>query len=113
MIQEDAFKSGTQAGGLTEREKGGVTLTLKVLAHTTEAPKSEKIRLIHEFSQTRRRNINFKKRLQSGNLHFSLKPQLKNFAKNVIQPECSAWTRRRSCFQMFSLLSCLCSAASL
>lgn len=61
VIQEDAFKSGTQAGGLTEREKGGVTLTLKVLVHTTEAHKSEKMRLIHEFSQTRRRNINLKK----------------------------------------------------
>lgn len=61
VIHEDAFKSGTRAGGLTGREKGGVTLTLKVLVHTTEAPKSEKIRLIHEFSQTRRRNINLKK----------------------------------------------------
>lgn len=36
MIQEDAFKSRTEAGGLTEREKGGGTLTLKVLLHTTQ-----------------------------------------------------------------------------
>lgn len=60
-IQEDAFKSRTEAGGLTEREKGGVTLTLKVLLHTTEARKSDKISLIHEFSQTHRRNINSKR----------------------------------------------------
>lgn len=61
MIQEDAFKSRTEAGGLTEREKGGGTLTLKVLLHTTQAHKSEKISLIHEFSQTHHRNINLKR----------------------------------------------------
>lgn len=40
VIQEDAFKSGTEAGGLTEREKGGVTLTLEVLVHTTDVRRS-------------------------------------------------------------------------
>lgn len=60
MIQEDAFKSRTEAG-LTEREKGGVALTLKVLLHTTEAHKSEKITLIHAFPQMHDRNINFKR----------------------------------------------------
>lgn len=59
MIQVDAFKS---RGG--RRKEGGVTLTLKVVLRATDAHKSEKPRLIHEFAHTRREDVNKKKRTE-------------------------------------------------
>lgn len=71
MVQVDALQSRTGAGGLAERKKGGVTLTLKVVLRATDAHKSEKPRLIHEFAHTRREDVN-KKRVQSENYFFFL-----------------------------------------
>lgn len=76
MIQGTLLGAGQELEHWQEG-KGGVTLTLEVALRATDAHKCERPRLIHEFSHTRREDLNKKEYRVKIITFFFLKTRLK------------------------------------